>query len=110
MALSTRGATRALRASKVCLTCSDIWLLGADFPVAQSRRLSSVKQCFGPIGELTIATEYEAKRTYASAEQTLKETLASIIPEKRELFKKVKAAGGTKIGDVKIENTIGGMR
>ncbi|GAM90686.1 hypothetical protein ANO11243_087310 [Dothideomycetidae sp. 11243] len=79
MALSTRGAARALRASKL------------------------------NIGRFAVS-QYEAKRNYASAEPTLKETLASVIPEKRELFKQVKAHGGKKIGDVKVENTIGGMR
>lgn len=59
---------------------------------------------------LTPKQEYESKRTYASAEPTLKETLANVIPEKRELFKKVKSHADKKIGDVKVENTIGGMR
>jgi hypothetical protein len=40
----------------------------------------------------------------------LKETLKSVIPAKRELLKKVKANGSKVIGEVKIENTIGGMR
>ena len=43
-------------------------------------------------------------------EPGLKEVLAQKIPEKRELLKKVKAVGSTKIGDVKVENTLGGMR
>jgi citrate synthase len=33
-----------------------------------------------------------------------------IIPAKRELLKKVKAHGDKKLGDVKVENTLGGMR
>jgi hypothetical protein len=33
-----------------------------------------------------------------------------VIPEKRELLKKVKAHASKVIGEVKIENTIGGMR
>lgn len=55
---------------------------------------------------------YNAARTYSTpaSEPDLKETLKSVIPEKRELLKKVKASASTKIGDVKIENTIGGMR
>jgi hypothetical protein len=40
----------------------------------------------------------------------LKETLKEVIPAKRELLKKVKAIGSKVIGEVKIENTIGGMR
>jgi citrate synthase len=60
---------------------------------------------------VNVAQIYQTKRTYASsAEPDLKETLKKVIPAKRELLKKVKAAGDKKIGDVKIENTIGGMR
>jgi citrate synthase len=40
----------------------------------------------------------------------LKDTLKECIPAKRELFKQVKAQGSKVIGEVKIENTIGGMR
>jgi citrate synthase len=50
-------------------------------------------------------------RCYASTpEKGLKTTLADVIPEKRELLKKVKSHGSKVIGEVKIENTIGGMR
>ncbi|QIW99968.1 hypothetical protein AMS68_005486 [Peltaster fructicola] len=56
------------------------------------------------------SVSYQATRSYATAEPDLKETLKSIIPEKRELLKKVKAHANVKIGDVKIENTLGGMR
>lgn len=60
---------------------------------------------------LTHVPEYDAKRAYASAsEPDLKETLKKVIPAKRELLKKVKAHADKKIGDVKIENTLGGMR
>ena len=45
-----------------------------------------------------------------SAEPNLKNTLRSVIPEKRELLKKVKRHADKRIGDVKVENTIGGMR
>lgn len=55
-------------------------------------------------------TIYNACRTYATSEPDLKETMKSVIPEKRELLKKVRSHAATKIGDVKIENTIGGMR
>ncbi|KAI9838830.1 MAG: hypothetical protein M1819_004036 [Sarea resinae] len=51
------------------------------------------------------------RRNYSSAsEPDLKETLASVIPAKRELLKKVKQHGNKVIGEVKVENTIGGMR
>ena len=46
----------------------------------------------------------------AAAEPTLKETLRAIVPEKRELLKKVKAKSSVSIGHVKVENTLGGMR
>lgn len=52
-----------------------------------------------------------ASRCYSSsAEPDLKATLREVIPEKRELLKKVKAHSGKVIGEVKVENTIGGMR
>ncbi|KAH0613866.1 uncharacterized protein H6S33_005752 [Morchella sextelata] len=54
----------------------------------------------------------QASRGYASApEKDLKETLREIIPEKREKFKKFKADYGQRsLGEVKVENAIGGMR
>jgi citrate synthase len=52
-----------------------------------------------------------AYRNYATtAEPDLKTTFKEAIPAKRELLKKVKAMGGKTIGEVKVENTIGGMR
>jgi citrate synthase len=54
---------------------------------------------------------FPAYRNYAtSSEPDLKTTFKEAIPAKRELLKKVKALGGKVIGDVKVENTIGGMR
>ncbi|OQN96451.1 2-methylcitrate synthase, mitochondrial [Cryoendolithus antarcticus] len=76
MAISTRTATKALRAAKL----------------AKATPL------------------YHASRGYATAEPDLKETLKSVIPAKRELLKKVKAQSSKTIGEVKIENTLGGMR
>ncbi|KAK4550766.1 hypothetical protein LTR36_000345 [Oleoguttula mirabilis] len=76
MSLSTRTATRALRASKLS----------------------------------TLPLAYNTTRTYATSEPDLKTTLKEAIPAKRELLKKVKAHAGKSIGDVKIENTLGGMR
>ncbi|MCJ1400921.1 hypothetical protein MMC11_004132 [Xylographa trunciseda] len=50
-------------------------------------------------------------RSYASvSELDLKGTLRAAIPAKRELLKKVKSHGSKVIGEVKVENTIGGMR
>ncbi|KAF2722202.1 citrate synthase-like protein [Polychaeton citri CBS 116435] len=56
------------------------------------------------------ALPHPAFRTYSTAEPTLKEALSAVIPAKRELLKKVKAHSDKKIGDVKVENTLGGMR
>ena len=53
----------------------------------------------------------QAYRSYATgSEPSLKDTLKEIIPAKRELLKKVKAHSDKVIGEVKIENTLGGMR
>ena len=50
-------------------------------------------------------------RSYSSStEPNLKSTLQEVIPAKRELFKKVKRHADKKIGDIKVENTLGGMR
>jgi citrate synthase len=46
----------------------------------------------------------------SSAEPDLKETFKRVLPAKRELLKKVKAHGDKKLGEVKVENTLGGMR
>ncbi|MCJ1311565.1 hypothetical protein MMC25_005238 [Agyrium rufum] len=46
----------------------------------------------------------------SSSEPTLKQTLRKIIPAKRELLKKVKSHGDKVIGEIKVENVIGGMR
>ena len=51
------------------------------------------------------------RRDYSqSVELNLKDTLRSVIPEKRELLAKVKSHAGKKIGEVRVENTVGGMR
>ncbi|KAF2135550.1 uncharacterized protein K452DRAFT_260268 [Aplosporella prunicola CBS 121167] len=53
----------------------------------------------------------EPLRTYAStSEPNLKETLKRVIPAKRELLKRVKAHSDKKLGDLKVENALGGMR
>jgi citrate synthase len=42
---------------------------------------------------------------------SLKENLREIIPEKRELFKRLRTKhGGVSLGEVKVENALGGMR
>ncbi|KAK1812054.1 citrate synthase [Friedmanniomyces endolithicus] len=55
-------------------------------------------------------TYHASSRTYATAEPDLKATLRECIPAKRELLKKVKSHANKTIGEVKIENTLGGMR
>lgn len=50
------------------------------------------------------------RRYSSTAEPDLKATLREIVPEKRELLKKVKSYASTPIGSVKVENTLGGMR
>jgi citrate synthase len=52
-----------------------------------------------------------AEQGFATAtEPTLKDTLAKVIPAKRELLKQVKSHAAKTIGSVKVENTLGGMR
>jgi hypothetical protein len=46
----------------------------------------------------------------SSSEPDLKATFKKILPAKRELLKKVKAHADKKLGDVKVENALGGMR
>ncbi|KAI9798524.1 MAG: hypothetical protein M1825_005329 [Sarcosagium campestre] len=47
----------------------------------------------------------------ATAEPDLKDTLRDLIPAKRDLLKRVRSEHGSKVlGEVKVENTIGGMR
>lgn len=46
----------------------------------------------------------------SSSEPDLKTTLKEAIPAKRELLKKVKSHADKVIGEVKVENTLGGMR
>ncbi|KAL9599073.1 MAG: hypothetical protein Q9219_004107 [cf. Caloplaca sp. 3 TL-2023] len=50
------------------------------------------------------------KRYSSTAEPDLKATLRDVIPAKRELLKKVKSHANKTIGEVKVENTLGGMR
>lgn len=51
------------------------------------------------------------RRPYSSSQEPdLKSTFQSVLPAKRELLQKVKAKASKKMGDVKVENTLGGMR
>ncbi|GAQ40902.1 methylcitrate synthase [Aspergillus niger] len=47
---------------------------------------------------------------FYSTESDLKTALKSVIPEKRELFKQVKARSDDVVGEVKVGNIINGMR
>ncbi|KAG5999562.1 hypothetical protein E4U43_001993 [Claviceps pusilla] len=67
-----------------------------------TRAIGSLK----PLARATLL----GTRGYATAEPDLKTTLKDVIPAKRELLRKVKAHGGKTIGEVKVENTLGGMR
>jgi len=62
------------------------------------------------LSSLPLTYNASTQRSYATAEADLKTTLKEVIPAKRELLKKVKAHSSKTIGDVKIENTLGGMR
>ncbi|KKY13566.1 putative methylcitrate synthase precursor [Diplodia seriata] len=74
-----------------------------------SRALRSVRP--STVKPLASVQARDSSRNYASAsEPGLKETLAKVIPAKRELLKKVKSHADKKIGDLKVENTLGGMR
>jgi hypothetical protein len=54
---------------------------------------------------------WDIRRNYSSlSEPDLKETMKRVIPAKRELLKKVKLQSDKKLGDVKVENALGGMR
>jgi len=64
-----------------------------------------------PLTRASTASICRSRRAYsASSEEGLKEALARLVPEKRELLKKVKALGDKKLGEVKVENALGGMR
>ncbi|CAD6593821.1 MAG: hypothetical protein ASARMPRED_007967 [Alectoria sarmentosa] len=58
-----------------------------------------------------ISSAIPSIRNYSSvSEPDLKTTLKEAIPAKRELLKKVKSHANKTIGEVKVENTLGGMR
>ncbi|KAK8166425.1 citrate synthase-like protein [Phyllosticta citrichinensis] len=58
----------------------------------------------------TVQAIHQTRGYASSSEPDLKSTLKRVIPEKRELLKQVKAHADKKLGDVKVENTLGGMR
>lgn len=95
MAMNARTTTRAFRALRVSFLRISIYSVNCSY---------SKPAVVRPI-------VINASRSYASSsEPSLKDTLKELIPAKRELLKKVKAHGDKVIGEVKIENTLGGMR
>ncbi|KAJ7109315.1 citrate synthase [Mycena epipterygia] len=59
---------------------------------------------------LVSSSRYAASKRFAST-KSLKETLQEVIPGKQEQLRKLKAEHAqTVVGDVKVENIIGGMR
>lgn len=101
MSLGIRSS-RALRGFHVCKILHQHSIL---------RKVKLIDSLFNPQLSSPLRPLCQA-RGYASApEKDLKETLREIIPEKREKFKRFKADYGQKsLGDVKVENAIGGMR
>jgi citrate synthase len=72
--------------------------------------LRNSTRALGSLKSISRASVASGIRGYATAEPDLKATLKEVIPAKRELLKKVKAHGDKVIGEVKVENTLGGMR
>ncbi|EJU05452.1 citrate synthase [Dacryopinax primogenitus] len=70
----------------------------------------SSARSLGRIGRINTARLVHAQSRYAST-KSLEDTLADIIPEKQEQLKALRLNhGGDVIGDIKVENVIGGMR
>lgn len=79
-----------------------------------SRTLSALCAGAGPAVRRSTLLLPSRMRCYSSAstsaEPDLKATLQEVIPAKRELLKKIKAQGNKVIGELRVEQTIGGMR
>lgn len=70
-------------------------------------------RALAPVAPLSArpAAAFARTRPYSSSsEPDLKTTLKEVIPAKRELLKKVKAQASASLGEVKVENALGGMR
>ncbi|KAL8727748.1 MAG: hypothetical protein Q9166_005861 [cf. Caloplaca sp. 2 TL-2023] len=66
---------------------------------------------FGKATAVIGSSFLRCSRCYSSnAEPNLKATLREVIPAKRELLQKVKTYANKSIGEVKVENALGGMR
>ena len=79
--------------------------LSTHSPSANGRSSQSLYSAFR-------SNKFECHRHSSTAadEPDLKSVLREIIPEKRELLKEIKSKADKKIGDVKVENVLGGMR
>lgn len=66
--------------------------------------------CYKRIVDALTCSAVQACSYSSSSEPTLKETFEKVLPAKRELLKKVKAQADKKLGEVKVENALGGMR
>lgn len=76
--------------------------------ISRTRAASKAAQS---LQQRAIPTLTSISRPYSSnSEPDLKTTLKAVIPAKRELLKKVKSHASKTIGEVKVENTLGGMR
>ncbi|PHH86231.1 hypothetical protein CDD83_10545 [Cordyceps sp. RAO-2017] len=86
-------------------------LFPAPAEVEPRNNVSLLRNSRRALGSLTAPLAGTCRRCYSStAEPDLKATLRDAIPAKRELLRKVKAHAGKAIGEVRIENTLGGMR
>ncbi|GJC84815.1 2-methylcitrate synthase, mitochondrial [Colletotrichum liriopes] len=67
-------------------------------------------RALGALRPLAARCALNTRHYSSSSEPDLKTTLKGVIPAKRELLKKVKAHSSKVIGEVKVENALGGMR
>lgn len=74
-----------------------------------ARIASKALRALGP-SALGLRAFVQACSYSSSSEPDLKETFKKAIPAKRELLKKVKSHVNKSLGEVKVENTLGGMR
>ncbi|KAI0996897.1 2-methylcitrate synthase [Podosphaera aphanis] len=71
---------------------------------------TNIRTVFKVFKSTKVPVKIPACRFTSCSEPDLKATFEACIPAKRTLLNKVKALGGKVVGDVKVENTIGGMR
>jgi len=82
-------------------------LLSSQFTMS----VRALSRSVGGIASRIRPTYVGQRSASTSAQKDLKETLNEVIPLKREMLKKLKAEHGQKVlGEVRVENAIGGMR